>query len=150
MYLFALPAMAGVHGCGCWEAGAISSTKAFHSSAWTQRGPIHRLAHSSSTAPRIRCSLRGKRNSWAASGGDTTGWWRWRRRRGGLLYIKILETIFSIPSSRLRAHNGHSSSCKSALLQNGISVFFIWGKTVIECPPFSLRWADPNAVTVSP
>lgn len=89
--------MAGVHGCGCcWEAGAESSTKAFGFSAWTHPGPIHRPAHPSSTAPRIRCSLREESSSWAAPGGDTRGcWWRRRRRWGLLLHPNIRARFFS-------------------------------------------------------
>lgn len=77
IYLFSLPVMAGVHGCGCWEAGAVSPTKASRSSAWARRGPIRHIP----TSTRIKCSSREQSTSWAASGSETTAWWC--KRKGG-------------------------------------------------------------------
>lgn len=73
MYLFPSPVMAGLHGCGCWEAGAVSPTKAFRSSAWPDQGrttgrpAAHRVNVRCDAPPGWRALGR------AASGGDTTG-----------------------------------------------------------------------------
>lgn len=44
--------------------------------------PVRKLARSTSTAARTWLRVREGRTSWAASGGDTTGWSRWRREGG--------------------------------------------------------------------
>lgn len=73
MYLFPPPVMAGIHGCGCWEAGAVSPTKAFRSSAWpdqsrtTGRPAAYRVIVRSDAPLGWRALVK------AASGGDTTG-----------------------------------------------------------------------------
>lgn len=73
MYLFPPPVMAGIHGCGCWEAGAVSPTKAFRSSAWPDQGrttgrpAAYRVIVRSEAPPGWRAIAE------AASGGDTTG-----------------------------------------------------------------------------
>ena len=126
------------------EAGAISSTKAFRSSAWTQRGPIHRPARCSSTAPRIRCSPRVRSTSWAASGGDTSGWW-WKRR-GPSLHQNIRVYIRAQGYTRTATvcfTSVNRCCCKMAW------VFFIGGKADWMSPFFSAA-EDPNLVTVSP
>lgn len=142
--------MAGVHGCGCWEAGAISPTKAFRSSAWAQRGPIYRPTHRISTAARIRRSKREESTSWAASGGDTTGclW----KRRGPSLHQNIRGNIFSTELKVMRRHTH----------QQPVSVQWIgavakWHKLSLfeerlwlNVSPFFRRCADSNLVTVSP
>lgn len=70
MYLFPPPVMAGVHGCGCWEAGAVAPTKAFRSSAWPDQGRT--TGRAAACRVNVRCDGR-RALARAASGGATTG-----------------------------------------------------------------------------
>lgn len=65
--------MAGVHGCGCWEAGAISPTKAFRSSAWPDQGRAEPQADPRRVIVRSDAPPGWRALAKAASGGDTTG-----------------------------------------------------------------------------
>lgn len=73
MYLFPPPVMARIHGCGCWEAGAVSPTKAFRSSAWPEQGRT--TGRPAAYRVIVRCDARPgwRALAKAASGGATAG-----------------------------------------------------------------------------
>lgn len=139
IYLFISPAsvMAGVHGCGCWGAGATSSSEAFRSSAWAGKGPNPRLDHSVGGGQRLG-------RGWGPEPAKTT-------TDKSSVKIGVFYPIWPFYSSRLSAH---SSTRNRRICRPWNKRFLqpVGGKTVIKYPLFPTLSADwgRNTVTVQP